>query len=72
MLKLQLWRFSENYFALRVFNKQFVGRNNENRIVAVANVAQDWEIFKIVRKQDDPNRVRLKSTNGFFLQVPTY
>lgn len=70
--RMQLWRIDENSFNLRVFNKQFVGLSklSQNiRIIAGANDPQSTEILQIVRKNGDPNRVRIKANNGLFLQV---
>ncbi|MBA0851974.1 hypothetical protein Goshw_029815 [Gossypium schwendimanii] len=65
---LLLWRVNESYFHLRVLNKQFVGLGNQG-VKAVSNTPTHSETFQIVRKDDAPNRVRLKASNGFFLQV---
>ncbi|PPS18837.1 hypothetical protein GOBAR_AA01751 [Gossypium barbadense] len=64
----RLWRVNESYFNLRVLNKQFVGLGNQG-VKAVSNTPTHSETFQIVRKDDAPNRVRLKASNGFFLQV---
>ncbi|MBA0784554.1 hypothetical protein Gotri_026109, partial [Gossypium trilobum] len=37
-------------------------------VKAVSNTPTHSETFQIVRKDDAPNRVRLKASNGFFLQ----
>ncbi|KAI5654702.1 hypothetical protein M9H77_31889 [Catharanthus roseus] len=71
----KLWRINEKSFNLRVFNKQFVGLNmgaagnGNNQVVAVENTPGNSEIFEIVRSSDDPDRVRIKASNGYFLQV---
>ncbi|CDP01022.1 unnamed protein product [Coffea canephora] len=70
----KLWRINETTFNFRVFNKQFVGLDkagNGINIVAVASTPGIWETFQIVRKSDDVNRVRIRASNGFFLQVKT-
>ncbi|KAK2984209.1 hypothetical protein RJ640_006668 [Escallonia rubra] len=70
----RLWRINESSFKLRVFNKQFVGLKNQGKgstVVAVSNAADAAEVFQIVRKPGDPNRVRLKASNGHFLQAAT-
>ncbi|XP_010269194.1 PREDICTED: probable glucan 1,3-beta-glucosidase ARB_04467 [Nelumbo nucifera] len=67
----RLWRINESTFNLRVFNKQFVGLNGGNEVVAVSSEADTSETFQIVRKDDDPRRVRIKAPNGFFLQAKT-
>ncbi|KAJ4822415.1 hypothetical protein Tsubulata_036412 [Turnera subulata] len=71
-----LWRINEKSFNFRVFNKQFVGLNpssngNGGAIVAVSNTPGTPETFEIVRNSDNPNRVRIRASNGFFLQVRT-
>lgn len=66
---MQLWRIDESSFNFRVFNKQFVGLRNQGNTVAVSNEPGVSETFQIIRKDGDPNRVRIKATNGLFLQV---
>ncbi|KAL2335869.1 hypothetical protein Fmac_010315 [Flemingia macrophylla] len=68
----KLWRVSDSSFNLRVFNKQFVGLENQgsgNKIVAVSNSPNQPETFEIIRNNDDPFKVRIKASNGLFLQV---
>ncbi|GMN33691.1 hypothetical protein TIFTF001_004293 [Ficus carica] len=65
----RLWRINENTFNLRVFNKQFVQKDQNARVVAVNNVPGGWETFVIERKADDRNRVRIKASNGLYIQV---
>ncbi|GMN33685.1 hypothetical protein TIFTF001_004296 [Ficus carica] len=65
----RLWRISENTFNLRVFNKQFVQKDQNARAVAVNNVPGGWETFEIERKADDRNRVHIKASNGLYIQV---
>lgn len=63
---------NETTFQLRVFNKQFVGldtANQGNNVVATSNTPGGSETFQIVRNSGDPNRVRIRAPNGFFLQV---
>ncbi|KAL3845829.1 hypothetical protein ACJIZ3_003232 [Penstemon smallii] len=71
----RLWRINETNFNLRVFGNQFVGLENTggNRIniVAVANAPSVTETFQILRNPNDSSRVRIKASNGFFLQVKT-
>ncbi|KAL3351723.1 hypothetical protein AABB24_020013 [Solanum stoloniferum] len=67
----KIWRINSTTFNFRVFNKEFVGIDGSGNVVAVQNKAGISETFEIVRNSDDPNRVRIKSTNGFFLQVKT-
>ncbi|KAJ0097191.1 hypothetical protein Patl1_27297 [Pistacia atlantica] len=68
----RLWRINETFFNLRVSNKQFVGLENEgqgSKLVAVSTSPKSSEIFQIIRKEDDKNRVHLQASNGQFLQV---
>jgi hypothetical protein len=68
---LQLWRFNETFFNFRVLNKQFVGISNQggNKIVAVSNSPSNQETFQIIRNTDDPLKIRIRASNGLFLQV---
>ncbi|KAK4274090.1 hypothetical protein QN277_017372 [Acacia crassicarpa] len=65
-----LWRINETTFRFRVFNKQFMGLDGI-KVVAVVNTSTDSKTFHIIRKSNDSNRVRIKSSNGFFLQAKT-
>ncbi|XP_076947826.1 putative glucan 1,3-beta-glucosidase A [Bidens hawaiensis] len=68
----RLWRTSETKFHLRVFNKQFLGLDSTGiNLVATSNDYQTSGVFEIIRKSDDPNRVRIKAPNGSFLQAKT-
>uniref|UniRef100_A0A803LHC9 Mannan endo-1,4-beta-mannosidase n=1 Tax=Chenopodium quinoa TaxID=63459 RepID=A0A803LHC9_CHEQI len=63
----KLWRINENTFNLRVSNNQFAGvqaSRGSPAVVAVANTPKSSEIFRIVRKSDDKNRVRIQAPNG--------
>ncbi|XP_068315828.1 probable glucan 1,3-beta-glucosidase A [Pyrus communis] len=64
----RLWRIDESSFNFRVFNKQFVGLSNQD-VVAVSGSPGNSETFRIVRKDGDPNRVRIQASNGLFLQA---
>ncbi|KAJ6398839.1 hypothetical protein OIU77_019576 [Salix suchowensis] len=69
-----LWRINATNFNFRVFNKQFVGfgtNGNGIEIVAVSSTPGRSETFEIVRSSDDSSRVRIKASNGFFLQAKT-
>ena len=66
----QLWRINETYFNFRVFNKQFVGLEDQgNKVTAFSDTAGNPETFQIIRKNDDRSIVRLQASNGQFLQV---
>ncbi|XAR62182.1 Glucan 1,3-beta-glucosidase [Bertholletia excelsa] len=70
----KLWRINESTFQLRVFNKQFVGldaTSDGNQVVAVAETPGESETFEIVRNSTNETRVRIKASNGLFLQVKT-
>ena len=54
---MKMWRINETHFNFRVFNKQFLG------LVAISNT------FEIVKNSNDSTRVRIRASNGFFLQV---
>lgn len=66
-----LWRVNASYFNFRVFNKQFMGINNQgdNKIVAVSNSPSNQETFQIVRNSGDPLKIRIKASNGLYWQV---
>lgn len=69
---LKLWRINEKTFNLRVKNKQFVGTStgsDNNLVVAVSNTSGVSETFVIERKKDEPNRVRIRASNGFYFRV---
>lgn len=70
-LKWQLWRVDSTHFQFRVFLKQFVGVNTGGKAVAVATQPGPSETFEIVRNPADPNRIRIKASNGLFLQAKT-
>lgn len=66
----RLWRVDETTFNFRVFNKQFAGLEGyQNRIAAAATAPGNSETFQIIRKEDDPNRLHIKASNGKFLQA---
>ncbi|KAG5112437.1 hypothetical protein AAZX31_13G071000 [Glycine max] len=66
----RLWRINEDTFRLRVFNKQFVGLDGIN-VVAVSNICTYSETFHIVKESDNSSRIRIKASNGYFLQAKT-
>ncbi|RDX58273.1 exgA, partial [Mucuna pruriens] len=68
----KLWRVSDSSFNLRVFDKKFVGLENQgsgNKIVAVSDSPSTPETFEIIRNSDDRYKIRIKASNGLFLQV---
>ncbi|XP_062116260.1 probable glucan 1,3-beta-glucosidase A [Humulus lupulus] len=68
----RLWRNDESSFNFRVFNKQFMGLENQgqgNTLVAVSNDPGHSETFQLIRNEGDPNRVRIRTSNGLFLQA---
>lgn len=66
----RLWRINETYFNFRVFNKQFVGLEDQgNKVTAFSDAAGNRETFQITRKNDDRSIVRLQASNGQFLQA---
>ncbi|XP_076890801.1 putative glucan 1,3-beta-glucosidase A [Bidens hawaiensis] len=68
----RLWRINETSFNIRVFNQQFLGLDSTGiKLVAVSNDSQKSGVFQIIRKSDDPTRVRIKGPNGYFLQAKT-
>ncbi|XP_056172830.1 probable glucan 1,3-beta-glucosidase A isoform X3 [Syzygium oleosum] len=67
----RLWRIDETLFNFRVANKQFVGLNSGGDgvdLVATCHSPGAPETFEIVRNPDDVSRVRIKASNGLFLQ----
>nr|KYP45218.1 Glucan 1,3-beta-glucosidase [Cajanus cajan] len=68
----RLWRVNETAFNFRVSNKQFVRLTNQdegNTLLADSDSPSDMETFEILRSDDDPNRVRIRASNGLFLQT---
>ncbi|KAJ7945378.1 Glucan 1,3-beta-glucosidase [Quillaja saponaria] len=68
----RLWRINESTFKFRVFNKQFVGLENQGggtKVVAVSSAPSNPETFQIIRNEGDKNKVRIKASNGLFLQA---
>ncbi|KAL8120251.1 hypothetical protein AgCh_017414 [Apium graveolens] len=65
------WRVTETTYQLRVFNKQFISvdKDANNIVLATTIVPGESHTFQIVRNSDNANRVKIKSSNGFFLQV---
>lgn len=54
-----------------MFNKQFIGvdKDAKNVVLATTTVPGESETFQIIRNSDNANRVKIKASNGFFLQV---
>ncbi|PKU83906.1 hypothetical protein MA16_Dca006381 [Dendrobium catenatum] len=68
----KLWRITETTFQFRVLNWQFFGIDDNGNLVATSTSSDDSDsshTFFIVRKDDEPNRIRIKAPNGSFLQV---
>ncbi|KAK7275741.1 hypothetical protein RIF29_16863 [Crotalaria pallida] len=63
----RLWRLNKNTFRFRVFNKQFVGIDGVN-VVAVSDSSTDSETFHFVKESGNSSKVRIKASNGYFLQ----
>ncbi|QCE00519.1 glucan 1 [Vigna unguiculata] len=66
----RLWRLDENTFRFRVFNKQFVGLDGV-KVVAVSNISTNSSTFNVVKESANSNRVRIRASNGHFLQAKT-
>lgn len=67
---MKLWRINETSFHVRVFSKQFLEIESMGaKVVATSTDSETSGIFQIIRKSDDPSRVRIKAPNGLFLQV---
>ena len=64
-----MWRINETDFYFRVFEDQFVGVDVDANVVAKSKTPGALETFQILRNSGDPKRVRIKASNGFFLQV---
>ncbi|KAL8136926.1 hypothetical protein V2J09_002927 [Rumex salicifolius] len=71
----KLWRINQNTFNFRVFFNQFVGLGSAdgipNRAVSVATTPSNSESFQIVRHINDTNRIKIRASNGIFLQAKT-
>ncbi|KAL3733222.1 hypothetical protein ACJRO7_022707 [Eucalyptus globulus] len=67
----KLWRINETLiFNFRVFNNQFVGLD-ANGVDVVAVSESPVSTFEIIRNSDDPSRVKIRASNGLFLQAKT-
>ncbi|KAK9741072.1 hypothetical protein RND81_03G079300 [Saponaria officinalis] len=70
----KLWRIDEKTFNFRVFRNQFVGvqsKGDGRRVIAEATTPGEMETFQIIRNANDSSRVRIRATNGLFLQAKT-
>ncbi|XP_057532534.1 probable glucan 1,3-beta-glucosidase A [Amaranthus tricolor] len=70
----RLWRINENTFNFRVFSNQFAGLQGNGAnpaVVTTANKPRSSETFQIVKNIDDESRVRIRASNGLFLQAKT-
>ncbi|KAJ8771626.1 hypothetical protein K2173_026803 [Erythroxylum novogranatense] len=68
----KLWRINQRIFNLRVFDKHFVGLDTNGNgidIVAVSSSPGRTETFEIIRNANNESLVRIKASNGLFLQV---
>ncbi|GFS46765.1 hypothetical protein Acr_00g0104040 [Actinidia rufa] len=67
---LRLWRINETSFNFRLENKKFLGLDTAgSHIVSVSTAPTASETFEILRHHHQSSRVRIKASNGFFLQV---
>ncbi|KDP32695.1 hypothetical protein JCGZ_11987 [Jatropha curcas] len=70
----RLWRINATTFNFRVFNNRFMGldaKSNGANIISASNTPGRSETFEIVINPEETTRVRIKASNGFFLQVKT-
>ncbi|KAK4264888.1 hypothetical protein QN277_026009 [Acacia crassicarpa] len=65
----RIWRVSDSTFNFRVFSKQFIGFDSGNKLVATSNSPSNPETFQIIKNRSDPNKIRIKASNGLFLQA---
>ncbi|KAG0495002.1 hypothetical protein HPP92_005996 [Vanilla planifolia] len=68
----KLWRITEKTFQFRAFKWQFFELNDHKHLIAVSTSSQNSDpskTFELIRKDNDPNRIRLRAPNGFFLQA---
>lgn len=69
---MKLWRVNESAFNFRVSSKQFVGLQDKgvgNTLVATSDSPSDLETFQIIRNDNDQSLIRIRASNGLFLQV---
>ncbi|KAG0492912.1 hypothetical protein HPP92_006310 [Vanilla planifolia] len=63
-------RITEKTFQFRAFKWQFFELNDHKHLIAVSTSSQNSDpskTFELIRKDNDPNRIRLRAPNGFFL-----
>lgn len=68
----KLWRVDENMFNLKAIDDSavhFVGVDGNGVVVATAATPGPSETFVIVRSDRDNSRIRIRASNGKFLQV---
>ncbi|EEE50844.1 hypothetical protein OsJ_31274 [Oryza sativa Japonica Group] len=70
----KLWRVDENTFNLKAIDDSavhFVGVDGNGVVVATAATPGPSETFVIVRSDRDNSRIRIRASNGKFLQAKT-
>ncbi|GJM84399.1 hypothetical protein PR202_ga00063 [Eleusine coracana subsp. coracana] len=67
----RLWRINATSFNFRVFGGQFWSVNSTGAVVATATSPGPSETFQMVRWDANTTRVRIRASNGLFLQVKT-
>ncbi|KAF7816947.1 putative glucan 1,3-beta-glucosidase A [Senna tora] len=66
-----MWRINETTFRFRVSNDQFVGLDGIKGTKVVATIVNPDHsaTFEIIKESENSTRVRIKASNGFFLQA---
>ncbi|KAL3619727.1 hypothetical protein CASFOL_034639 [Castilleja foliolosa] len=64
-----LWRINANAFNLRVFNKQFVGFDSNGTMNAEVDTPAAAQTFDIYRNPSNSSLIKIKASNGMFLQA---
>uniref|UniRef100_M8ATA8 DUF7910 domain-containing protein n=1 Tax=Aegilops tauschii TaxID=37682 RepID=M8ATA8_AEGTA len=65
----KLWRIDQTTFNFKVFGNQFVGVRSTGVVVATVTTPGTSETLKLVRNDNNQNRMRLRAPNGLFLQA---
>ncbi|KAF7139432.1 hypothetical protein RHSIM_Rhsim07G0200700 [Rhododendron simsii] len=66
----RLWRINETTFNFRLHDKRFLGlRNGSPCLSHASKSAGPSETFEISRHHHNSTQIRIKASNGFFLQV---